>query len=302
MGRFSGIAMGAGSLPLKGLPPWHRRLLRAPSPLVDLLVDSLVDRPRWRSTETKIRSRWRLIAAEKQASKVALLLPEIILQLRCVRCHKPSRRHLELCVSCQSYLPINGPACIQCAIPLPQAIAVARMRCGSCLNNPPLFDSATALLSYNGWSKDLILDFKQKQQRHLGTLLAELMAHRLITANPSGIPKNTLVVPVPSTRKAWARRGFNPPAEMARRIAFRLSLPTALEALHLPKSSSRRQHGLSARQRQQVAQPQALEAISAPVLLIDDVMTTGATLRKATIALKAAGAPRVDVLIAARTH
>jgi ComF family protein len=177
---------------------------------------------------------------------------------------------------------------------------------------PPAFHRAVSFGLYEGRMKAAIHAFKygrlQPAARTLGRMLAEAIAQLAPAA-----PAEMLVVPVPLHRSKFAQRGFNQARALAQHAlaslarthpAWRLSL-AATTLMRLRATPS--QAGLSPRQRRlnvrgafTVAHPAAVAGRH--ILLVDDIMTTGATARAAALALKAAGAASIRVATLARAH
>jgi len=151
----------------------------------------------------------------------------------------------------------------------------------------------------------LIQQFKQHRFQS-ARLLADLLAAAATQIDLPPWWSHAVLVPIPSTQPALLKRGFNPAAELARQLAKRLKLPVRPDwllrhpAAHTqpPQKQLSRDARLWMQQRAYVC-PLALNA--AHVLLVDDVMTTGATLHSAANVLLDAGAARVWGLVAART-
>lgn len=168
---------------------------------------------------------------------------------------------------------------------------------------PPPLIRIRACLSYDDASRRLILKLKHGDGLQLVPLMAKVMAtrfHELTTNNP-------LVIPVPLHRWRYLRRRYNQAAELARFLAQRTGHGEFKPDLLVRRRSTRSQGGLSRQQRRRnVAgafeingQARGLIA-DRPVLLLDDVMTTGATLFEAAEVLRRAGSGPVSGLVLAR--
>ena len=173
--------------------------------------------------------------------------------------------------------------------------------CGACLESPPPWGQARAALLYDDAARALILPFKHADGRK-----------RRPPRHPHGPRRQDLLgctdllIPVPLHRRRLRARGFNQAALLAQTIARRtgtLCLPDGLERIRHTTPLG----DLSAATRQEAMQgavqvrPSRREAIQGRrVLLIDDVMTSGATAAACARALQAGGADHVDVLVAAR--
>ncbi|WP_274630245.1 ComF family protein [Arvimicrobium flavum] len=168
--------------------------------------------------------------------------------------------------------------------------------------DPPAFDRARAAVAYGGIARQLVQELKYGDR----TDLAPWMARWMLRPGEELFSPGQLVVPVPLHWRRFISRRFNQSAELARALARMKGLAFAPEALRRVKLT-RQQVGLGRRERTENVRaafqvPDAARAAiaGAPVLLVDDVYTTGATVSSASKALKRAGAARVDVLTFAR--
>ena len=170
-----------------------------------------------------------------------------------------------------------------------------------CAAEPPAFDRGRAALRYDGNSSRLILGFKRGGRLDGVALFARWMAQ----AGEELLADTDLIVPVPLHRWRLLRRGFNQSAVLAQRIAGLSSGPGRRRVLQRHRATASQQ-GLSAAAREQNITPRAFRVArpervaGARVLLVDDVLTTGATLTACASVLRRAGAERVDVLTLAR--
>lgn len=180
-------------------------------------------------------------------------------------------------------------------------VTIAR-RCSACTARPPPFAAARAALAYNAAARTLILPFKYANRPELARLLASMM----VRAGAPLLQAADCLVPVPLHRARLRRRGYNQAALLAARLS-RLSgmlcLPAALHRpVHTPELEGADAAARHRIMRTAVAVRPSYEARVAgrTILLIDDVMTSGATASACTRALLAEGAASVSVLIAAR--
>jgi ComF family protein len=194
---------------------------------------------------------------------------------------------------------ITRPWCVACGLPFHTPEPDDAL-CPACVIEPPQFASARAALIYDGPVRKLVLDIKHAARRDGLTLYANWMA--AAAAEPLG--RADLVVAVPMHWSKLASRGFNQATWLAAAVARRAGLPLRHDLLVRGKRR-RSQEGLSRAQRPTNAAG-AYQAKSGPalagkaVLLVDDVLTTGATANACARALKKAGAARIDVVTLAR--
>jgi predicted amidophosphoribosyltransferase len=156
--------------------------------------------------------------------------------------------------------------------------------------------------AYGGGLRRLITSLKYGRHAACAWPLGDLLAARLARWGP--IRDGVVLVPFPTTAAARKRRGFDPPALLAAEVGERLRLPVAARALRRfgeprPQASLPRSERLLApRGTVEVVRPG--DVAGRTVLLVDDVLTTGATADEAARVLRKAGADRVFVAVAAR--
>ncbi|MEI6484716.1 MAG: ComF family protein [Sphingomonadales bacterium] len=228
------------------------------------------------------------------ASPLRLVI-DVVLPPRCPGCGEIVDGDDRFCAACFAALQALGPPqCACCGVPLPHDGDAAAL-CGACLAEPPAFARARAPLVYAGPARTVVLALKHGRRLHLARLMAQAM---LRVAGE--IPADAVIVPVPSHRWRLWQRGFNQAAEIARHVAQLSGRPLAVDALSRvrPTPSTK---GLTRQARQKnvvgafaVARPQAIRGRA--VILIDDVMTTGATVSACARRLTRAGARQVAVL------
>ncbi|RWN22922.1 MAG: ComF family protein [Mesorhizobium sp.] len=168
--------------------------------------------------------------------------------------------------------------------------------------DPPPFERARAAVAYSGVARQMVQGLKYQDR----TDLAPWMARWMVRAGADLIADADVVVPVPLHWRRFFRRRFNQSAELARAVSTLSQLPFAPSAVRRVKLT-RQQVGLERSEREEnvraafrVPAEAEIEIAGRRVLLIDDVYTTGATVRSATKALKRGGAVAVDVLTFAR--
>ena len=213
----------------------------------------------------------------------------------CLLCGAPGTGRLDLCAACRGDLPHNRWACRRCGIPLPPG---ADGICGACLKKPPKMDATLALFRYEEPVRMLLHDLKFRDQFAVARLFGELLA----IAAAAREPRPQAIIPVPLHPRRFRQRGYNQSTEIARIAARRLGLP-----LDLRHCTRRRptlpQTGMPAAERRRNlrhAFQVSAELDLGHVTIVDDIVTTGATVGELTRALRSAGVARVDVWAVAR--
>ncbi len=197
-----------------------------------------------------------------------------------------------VCSDCNRQLPQIAPSrCPYCALP-----TVESGICGRCIAAPPHYDATQAIFEYRFPIDMLVKHLKYRQRFSLLAFFADRL-HAVVSTGAD------LVIPVPMHPSRLVERGFNHSVEIARVFANRRRLPLAINAVNRIRATARLE-GMSRRQRFATLRgaftcPLPLD--NKKVLVVDDVMTTGATLEALAQTLKKAGAVRVENLVIART-
>src|SRR5690606_28585555 len=217
---------------------------------------------------------------------------------RCLACAEPGRPGRDLCDACLGALPWNRHACAHCAIPLPAVASAGPQACGACLRKPPPVQATRAAFVYAAPLDRLLPRLKFHRDLAAGRLLSQLMVQAFADAE-----RPQALLPVPLHRARLRERGYDQALELARPLARALRLPLLPDALRRTRATVP-QSRLDATHRKRnlrgafAVAPRA--RLPAHVALVDDVMTTGATLHAAAAALRRAGVARVDAWMCAR--
>ena len=235
-----------------------------------------------------------------------------LLPARCLVCTETGADGLDLCPACRAALPVCASArhCLRCALPLPRAGpgdvgdaqgALARTLeqplCGPCQTRPPPLDQVRAAFLYAAPLDRLLPRYKFHHDLAAGRLLARLMADAFSTCE-----RPQALLPVPLHRGRLRQRGYDQALELARPLATALDLPLRSDLLQRVRATAAQSELDAAARRRNLRDAFHVPDCAAPahVVLIDDVMTTGATLHAAATALRRAGVARIDAWVCAR--
>jgi ComF family protein len=222
---------------------------------------------------------------------------------QCLHCDGHVPEHGTLCVACwQAVRFISDPVCACCGLPFPHDFG-AEALCGDCLKERPQFSRARSVFCYDEHGKSLVLNLKYHDQLQmaptLGTWLAKA-GRDLVTASD-------VIVPVPLYYWRFVSRRYNQSALLSRVVSDASGVPWCGDAL-VRTRKTQPQAGLTRAQRLDNvrsafrANPKHAPSLKGKtVLLVDDVMTTGATIAQCAHALIKGGAMSVNVLTLART-
>jgi ComF family protein len=224
-------------------------------------------------------------------------LLELLAPARCLFCCAPAAAH-GACEACSKALPWNERACRACGLPL--AGATAAGACGDCLRAAPPQDASWVAFRYAAPLDQAIVDLKFHGRLAPAHVLGGLMARRL-ARRPEPLPE--LLIPVPLSPGRLRRRGYNQALELGRELARLLSLPLAPSAARRVRATLEQTRLDAPARRRNVRGAFAVAAAAVAgrhVALLDDVVTTGATMAELARATRAAGAARIEAWAAAR--
>ena len=214
--------------------------------------------------------------------------PELLFGGSCYLCRGAAADLL--CAACDADLPrLAGPRCPRCALDSPRGEV-----CGRCLSEAPHYDATVAVLAYEFPADALVHALKFRGELALGAFLGKEMARRVSAVEID------FVVPVPLSAARLRTRGYNHAAEVARHL-----LPGKLDLALCERSRDTPPQidlPFAERRRNVRGAFRCTRALAgASVAVVDDVMTTGATLNELARTLKGAGAARVVNWVVART-
>jgi competence protein ComFC len=216
-------------------------------------------------------------------------------------CFACKSRHGFLCDDCKDKLPyIEGPVCRRCAIPLEAASDDSV--CGACLANPPVFQKTFAPFLYSGFIKDLILESKfNKKYYYINRLMAIVKNDIELKL---GILKGAqAIIPVPLSRKRLIERGYNQALIIANELSRFLNIPVKKDLI-LKSKDVPPQANLSRGERfKNIKNAFSLRnrVNFAKVIIVDDIITTTATVNEAAKIVKKGGADEIYVFALCRT-
>ena len=229
-------------------------------------------------------------------------LVDLVYPPRCPACGEGIAAQDGLCAACWGELAFPGePACARCQRPFGSATVTEGAVCAPCLADPPRHDGIAAGTLYNDASRKLVLAFKHGKRIALAPMLARIASARL-----PELEGEWLVLPVPLHPWRLWRRGFNQSALLAREVARIRGQQVLVDGLQRRKPTPTLGGlGRAARARTlsgaiAVNPRRAGKFKGANVVLVDDVMTSGATSDACVRALKRAGAERVVLACFAR--
>ena len=227
---------------------------------------------------------------------------DLLLPPQCLACATVVGAPGTLCAGCWGRLVfITEPQCGRCGLPFEHAVGMDAL-CAACLRSPPSYQHPRAALAYDDGSRPLILAFKHGDRIESAAALAGWMAR----AGAPMLSDADLIVPVPLHWTRLVSRRFNQAALLARPLAREAGVAWVPDLL-VRRRRTPSQGGLGRRRRREnlrgafrVRESARSRVAERRVLLVDDVLTTGATAEACARTLLRAGASAVDVLTLAR--
>ncbi len=215
----------------------------------------------------------------------------------CLLCGDDGANQLNLCESCYSSLPFYSGGCSLCAAPMPSMLENSTI-CGECQLRPPDFQFTHASFAYQEPIRHLIHRLKFSAQYTNARLLGTLMARQLQNMNN----KPELLIPAPLHPKRYRQRGYNQTIELTRHLSKLLSIPYTVNSCqrirdNIPQSE------LGAKQRRRNLHRTFSVPNKPPkqsIAIVDDVMTTGSTVRAIAKAYKKQGIQKIQIWVCAR--
>ena len=212
-------------------------------------------------------------------------------------CGGPGDEGIDLCRGCAEDLPRNEPACSVCAEPLSGGSQI----CGACLHDPPPFCTSLVPFRYAYPLDHMVRGLKYRNELACGRVLGQLFARSVLERSQ---PLPEAIVAVPLARRRYLERGYNQANELA--LAIRRATGVAVKSdVVIRQRETAEQAGLDrkARRRNVTGAFATIKPLLARhVAVLDDVVTTGSTVRELAAVLREAGAEQIEVWAIARTE
>lgn len=232
-------------------------------------------------------------------------LLSIVIPPTCPGCHLPVEKDHTICPSCWKDLTfITLPFCDSCAEPLEVSGDLDQTYiCGQCRQAPPKFSQTRSLFKYAGLARRLILSLKHGNATHLAFGLAEKACAR----HSDYIKEADIIIPVPLHWSRLFKRGYNQASLLAKNVAYNCNKPFHATLLQRNRRTpSQGKYGKKARLRNvrsafNLSKKDQNSIAGKTVLIVDDVMASGATLNACAKVLLTAKAKKVKVLVVAKS-
>jgi len=210
-------------------------------------------------------------------------------QQRCLLCTLPTQGKHGICDGCRGDLPWLNHHCRGCALPIPAPASF----CGRCLKTPSPLNHCSSLFYYRYPAQQLIIALKFNEQLAIARLLGQLLAEKIRQQQPCHHVQ--AVVPVPLHHDRLRQRGYNQSREIAKYCAQHLQLPLINNLLERNRATAQQsQLSRSEREKNLKGAFRVLGKGPDSILLVDDVMTSGATLMEMAKTLRQSGTKEIQ--------
>lgn len=220
----------------------------------------------------------------------------------CILCDLPVTGNGVVCLGCETDLPWHSSGvCYRCAM-LVGYEKIGR-ECGECLKNPPIFDQVVAAFAYTHPVKQLIRGLKFGQGFYAVPFLTEALVKVIRERyQPGELPE--VIIPVPLHVNRLRARGFNQSVEIGKGLSHHLGLPLARrEIIRVHQTRAQSELGRKERKKQRFVWEQKRPIQYARVAIVDDVMTTGSTVKSLAQFIKEQNRiERVDIWVCGRVN
>jgi ComF family protein len=225
-------------------------------------------------------------------------LLQLLFKQHCLMCVASTNNGYSLCKACLDSLPLTpNPACQQCGLGSQGTI------CGNCLKHPPYYDATTALFSYTFPTDAILQHYKYSNAIYLSKTFGHLLADEVLDDDID------MIIPMPLHPARLKERGFNQSLEIAKIIAEQLNLPLDSKSCRKIKNTPP-QASLPLKERiksikgafEMNPESSYNQINGKHIAIIDDVMTTGASLNELAKTIKKSGAAKVSCYVLARTE
>ncbi|HKO66957.1 MAG TPA: ComF family protein [Burkholderiaceae bacterium] len=226
-----------------------------------------------------------------------------LLPPRCVVCGlQPGASSTSICAQCETdFFATKASRCERCAIRMSDVRPGITRVCGRCLAETPHFDTTTTLADYVSPIDGMVMALKFTARLDLAHFFGQMLSSRWSALSPSS--SGAVVIPVPLAFERTQQRGFNQSHHIARAFASAAGRRLVVDRLLRVRHTAPQQTLALKERRRNIRGAFAVEGRfnQEPVLVVDDVMTSGSTLDEVALVLKKAGASQVHNLIVART-
>lgn len=237
----------------------------------------------------------RQLQNQNQVYNWSAIIQKLAFPPTCLLCGDCGERTLDLCRKCLDSLPFLLEACPRCGLPL---AASSDTQCGACLKDPPPFDRMKCTFRYEEPIRHLIQSLKFGSRHAHARLLGTLLAGSIHP--PQSTPE--VLIPVPLHPRRYAGRSFNQSLEMARIVSAHLEVPLDYNTCRRVRSTEAQTklHAEERRRNIRHAFRISTKFKYKHIALLDDVVTTGATVSELATELREAGAEQIDIWACAR--